>query len=81
MAVNNTNLTKRIRWLYIALARKRKAARVWVVFFDDFERVYAQNTRRADGEGRVPERILNEQLERLELPTKKDGFDSVLSAG
>ena len=81
VVVDNTNLTKRIHRSYIAPAQKRKAARVWVVFFDDFERWYAQNARRADDKVRVPERVLNEQLERLELPTRKDVFNSALFTG
>ena len=81
VVVDNTNLTRRIRRPYIALARKRKAARIRAVFFDDFELACARNARRPRGRKRVPGDIVVEQDGMLELPARSEGFDSVRPGG
>ena len=77
VVVDNTNLTRRIRRPYIALARRHKAARVRAVFFDDFELACARNARRPKGRKRVPGDVVIEQDGMLEPPTEREGFDSV----
>lgn len=77
VVVDNTNLTKRIRRPYVALARKHKATRVRAVFFNDFELACARNASHPRGRKRVPGNVVIEQDGTMEPPTKSEGFDSV----
>lgn len=78
VVVDDTNLTKRIRRIYIVLARKHKAARVRAVFFNNFRRAYARNARRPRGRDRVPSDVVIEKDVELEPPTRDEGFDDII---
>ena len=79
IVVDDTNLTRKIRRPYVALARKH-GARIRVVFFNDFEGARARNAKRAWSGGRVPDDAVARMQESVEPPTRAEGFDEVLPA-
>lgn len=75
VVVDDTNLTREVRRPYVELAQKHGAA-IRAVFFTNVEQAYVWNGGRASkpGEDMVPKHVLDEQCERLEPPTKNEGF-------
>ena len=78
VVVDDTNLTRELRWPYIALAR-RHGARVRAVLFTNVRVARHRNSKRT-GDDRVPEDVLVGQIARMERPTKEEGFDDILVA-
>lgn len=78
VAVDDTNLTRELRWPYVLLAKKH-GANVRAVFFSNVRAARHRNSKRA-GKDRVPEDAVRGQLAKMERPTEEEGFDSVLVA-
>lgn len=76
VVVDDTNLTREIRWPYIVLAR-RHGARVRAVLFTNARVARRRNLKRS-GYDRVPEDVITGQLVMMERPTGEEGLDSVL---
>ncbi len=76
VVVDDTNLTRKIRRPYVALARKH-GIRARAAFFNDFDGASARNAKRAWDGGRVPDDAVVKMQESLEPPTRNEGFDEV----
>lgn len=76
VVVDDTNLTRELRWPYILLAR-RHGATVRAVCFTDVRTARMRNARRV-GDDRVLEDTVTGQIAKMERPTKEEGFDSVI---
>lgn len=78
VVVDDTSLTREVRRPYVELAQKHGAA-IRAVFFTNVEQAYVWNEGRANkpDEDMVPKHVLDEQCERLEPPTKNEGFGSI----
>ena len=77
VVVDDTNLTAAIRRGHIEHARAYGAA-AHAVFFRDTARAYRQNARRTGGE-RVPDPVLNMQMEEMMPPAADEGYASIRS--
>lgn len=75
VVVDDTNLTRAVRRVYVALARMH-GAHIRAVFFADFEGARARNAMRA-GNDRVPDDAVDRMRDLLEPPAKSEGFDKV----
>ena len=80
VVVDDTNLTKETRRIYVLLAQKHGAG-IRAVFFQNTRLAYVQNKRRGESQGLVPDDVLDEQHEMLEPPSKDEGFDSIQLIG
>ena len=78
VVVDDTNLTRELRWPYVLLARQH-GARVRAVFFTNVRTARQRNAKRA-GDDRVPEDVVTGQVARMERPAEEEGFDDVLVA-
>ena len=76
VVVDDTNLTRELRWPYILLARRHGAA-VRAVCFTNVRIARLRNARRV-GNDRVPENAVMGQIAKMERPTKEEEFDSVM---
>lgn len=76
VVVDDTSVTRELRWPYILLARQYGAS-VSAVFFSNVELACLQNARRKGGD-RVPEDAVMEKIDRMERPAREEGFDSIL---
>ena len=73
-AIDDTNLTRKIRKRHIAAA-KRHGVRVNAIFFDvDIQKAHRQNLERKKS---VPHYVLDKQRKDLERPTEDEGIDFV----
>ncbi len=79
VVIDDTNLTRAIRWPYILMARQHGAAAV-AVYFTDVALALERNSART-GRARVPDRILRMQCGALEIPHREEGFDCTRWAG
>lgn len=79
VVIDDTNLTRVIRWPYILMARQH-GARVTATYFTNFAEATRRNCMRT-GRARVPDHILYRQYCMLEPPRAAEGFDRVREIG
>lgn len=76
VVVDDTNLTKEIRWPYIRMAHLYGIA-VMAVSFDNIPQAITRNKART-GKKRVPDYIMARQCRILEWPKISEGFDHII---
>lgn len=79
VVVDDTNLTRELRWPYVLLAKKH-GANVRAVYFTNIRAARYRNSKRA-GDDRVSEDAVTGQVARMESPTVEEWFDSILVKG
>jgi len=79
VVIDDTNLTRVIRWPYVLMARQH-GARVTAIYFTNVAEAIRRNRART-GRARVPDHVLYRQRCMLEPPRTAEGFDRVREIG